>query len=192
MRNKLKNSKAFTLIEIMIVIGILATLTSSFVKLFNSEERRVRDFEQEMDNMILLYRTMRNYAMSNKAIDLGTGDGPLVYDGGFGVYLDRTNKTLRAFMDTNNDGKYIAADDYEIPQVALLTLDRPTNLLSVTDNTTQYQHFTVIFTAGADQVIISKNDGVRLNDAKIHFAIASRNMELEINKISKFFVTNYY
>ena len=101
----------FTLIELIVSVGIIALVTGIFLANYSSANRR-SDLTMTAQKMVADIRLAQNYGLGLSRYGLsGSTDVPL---GGWGVHFDLANygnARYLIFADDNGDGAYNSGDE---------------------------------------------------------------------------------
>lgn len=108
--NILKNKKGFTLIELVVVMTIILTITTAVVLQQNSWNDRLAVNTQAYD-MALMTRQAQIYSLGVREYKGGTGD---LFDVGYGICFDSNiSSSYNFFVDTNKDQKCSSSEYLE-------------------------------------------------------------------------------
>jgi Tfp pilus assembly protein FimT len=118
-----KQARAFTLVELLVSVGIFALMTALVVAKYGSFNNGVLLTNTAYD-VALAIRTAQTYGLGVKS----TGSGTL-YDSGYGVYFNTStgsNQTIILFSDLDKDSLYDIGTDgivnqYTIKQGAIIS-----------------------------------------------------------------------
>ncbi len=91
----LKNKQGFTFMELLIVVAIIAIITTIFVvNIRNNDDKKLALAADELASNI---RFARNLALSRTAHDFEDGNGPVYPANGYGVDFRPASGGLAAF-----------------------------------------------------------------------------------------------
>lgn len=98
----------FTLVELLVSIGIIAVVTSAFLISYN-QYKKSANLNMATQEIVSNIRRVQNYALASKEDASGS-----IPDGGWGIYFDvANNDELIVFADTNSNGVYNLGEEYE-------------------------------------------------------------------------------
>lgn len=204
--NKIKNTRGFTLAELLAIIILTSILVTLAIRSADTNSKKREMFLSNFNQVITLFKTARNMAMSNEQVSISLGSEPFVPEGGFGIHVDIDNKIFTLFADTH-DGTEV---DKNIPNGPNGRYDNDFDVLisnyqsfTITDELIEIQgvkadnddfdssenEIVVIFKPSDGEMIINKNDGNNFTQLEITFISPVANRKLIINKISKFINT---
>lgn len=161
-----KSAAGFTMVEIVVMLGILTLISAILLTGFpNFNENAVLSRMQH--ELALSVRRIQNIALSVANVEVTEPGGTTVSASGLrtGLFVSTSANTQYVlFVDTNDDGKYRAADDARIGDVT--SLQRGIKIKRLLNESGQsIDQATVLFDAPDASMRIVDNDGASAGSA---------------------------
>lgn len=192
---RLKKSSGFSLIEVLVSVGLLGmiAISLSFINSANEDRKKREIYQNNLDTVLSYFRQARTDAISNRVIGSETPEG------GFGVHLEKSENTLiiTYFADTEDsvgggegDGEYTNGaytdeilDEETITRIWDIDFEGHSPA-----GTYSNDEFTVIFLPPNAEMTINDNDNTNdLRSAEILASYKETEKRICLNRISRFF-----
>jgi prepilin-type N-terminal cleavage/methylation domain-containing protein len=197
MQNLLKTTKGFTLIELIVVIALTALIGTMGIYSLNSKDRVRSIFRAQVAEIVAQIRSARNLAISNQLVTINGVE--TVAEGGFGIHIDKPNKTLTLFVDSHNaagdlepNSEFDPSHDLRLPRYPAIKITddrlwieqlRADNVDLKADET----EAVLIFKPPHAAVILNKNDLLEsFSDLEIELSSTVESQTIALNEISKY------
>lgn len=171
----MKNTKGFTLIEILMVIFVLALLgTAAISSYINSTG--IFNFLNQYQQVVAVMRTARSYALTNKQVANPAQAGDYILPDRYGVYIDAAGKQVTLFADTGDvpsfyDGKNDDTDtQYDVvigSKDVFLGKDYVLSAADSTGTNTLALPVAFFYTVGTGDLVIFEKAGVSATSSEV-------------------------
>lgn len=173
---RLFQSKGFTIVELLVVIFIITTLTTVSVAYYRQGEKQLA-FQRTVSKVVQDIRRVQEMAMSGKKCPTGV---LCTNESRYGIGFERQKKDSYFIFIDNGDGFYKEHEDYILEEVKL---GNETEIIRLEIEGTSRNQVFITFLPPDPTTIIKHSAGIPSSlNAKITIKYKTQEKSIEVNK----------